>query len=197
MLFSTSHLYHLIHNRGLNRWWRANGRELGDGDKEGRERTDPQKGKGMYGRKDKQKNQPLVWRGRKRHGAGVHLHSPMARVITRRRLRTSFTTSLFCRGVARQQTTAWQRAVSSRNCFCRLSCRANSRVFPVITSAARSPEPCRVGGGRCKLALDACSGEAGFFWSSSKIVAISISQAFLKQEAQTLSFRAPLLATFS
>jgi len=176
----------------------GNGEAVGDGEKEGRRTTDPEKGKGMYGRKDKQKNQLLVWHEREKHGAGFHSHSPMARVITRRWLRTSFTTSLFCRGVARQQTTAWQRAVSSRNCFCRLSCRANSRVFPVIMSAARSPEPCRVGGGWCKLALnDACSGEAGFFWSSFKIVSISISQAFLKQEAQTFSLGAPLLATFS
>lgn len=112
----------------------------------------------------------------------------MARVITRRWLRTNFTTSLFCRGVALQQTTAWQQAVSSRNCLCRLSCRANSRVFPVITSPARSPES-RGAEGWCKSSLKgACSGETGFFfWSSFKIVPISTSQASLKQEAKTVS----------
>lgn len=121
----------------------------------------------------------------------------MAKVITRRWLRTSFTTSLFCWGVARQQTTAWQRAASSRNRLCRLSCRANSRVLPLIMSPARSPESGGAGGW-CKASLDACSGEAGFFfWSSFKIVSISISQAFLKREAKTVSLGAPLLATSS
>lgn len=38
----------------------GNGEAVGDGEKEGRRTTDPEKGKGMYGRKDKQKNQLLV-----------------------------------------------------------------------------------------------------------------------------------------
>lgn len=111
-------------------------------------------------------------------------HSPIARVITWRRLRTSFTTSLFCRGVARQQITAWHQAVSSRNCLCRFSCRANSRVFPVMMSPARGPESLgELGCGRS--CSDACSRQPVLLlWSSFRIVLISISQASWKQEAK-------------
>lgn len=131
----------------------------------------------------------MGWQESEKPKARFRPHSPMARVITRRWLRTSFTTSLFCRGVALQQTTAWQQAVSSRNCLCRLSCRANSSAFPVTTSPARSPEARGTEGWWGTSSLkDAFSGETGFFfWSSFKIVPISTSQASSKQEAETVS----------